>query len=225
MDQKGGGDAVKLGGGVVLQLAIGGDFSLQVDQIFGALVRVAEHQKTDGTHRDQQYADGQEADQQLGVHDASLRVAIAAKPRGKMMLVTDAMPPVGGEREEFSLYGVPMNYRDGMCTTAEGTLAGSALDMASAVRNTVERVGLPLDEACRMASTYPAEFLGLDGDRGRIAPGSRADLVVLNTGLHVQGTWIAGQARSWTRVGAPSRSPNQRRSAGWKVSSGMESAF
>jgi N-acetylglucosamine-6-phosphate deacetylase len=128
------------------------------------------------------------------VHDASLRVAIAAKPRGKMMLVTDAMPPVGGEREEFSLYGVPMNYRDGMCTTAEGTLAGSALDMASAVRNTVERVGLPLDEACRMASTYPAEFLGLDRERGRIAPGYRADLVVLNTGLHVQGSWIAGQA-------------------------------
>jgi len=128
------------------------------------------------------------------VHDASLRIAIAAKPRGKMMLVTDAMPPVGGEREEFSLYGVPMNYRDGMCTTAEGTLAGSALDMATAVRNTVERVGLPLDEACRMASTYPAEFLGLGGERGRIAPGYRADLAVLDPGLHVQGTWIAGRA-------------------------------
>ena len=128
------------------------------------------------------------------VHDASLRIAIAAKPRGKMMLVTDAMPPVGGEREEFSLYGVPMNYRDGMCTTAEGTLAGSALDMATAVRNTVERVGLPLDEACRMASTYPAEFLGLGGEQGRIAPGYRADLAVLDPGLHVQGTWIAGRA-------------------------------
>ena len=128
------------------------------------------------------------------VHDASLRIAIAAKPRGKMMLVTDAMPPVGGEREEFSLYGVPMNYRNGMCTTAEGTLAGSALDMAAAVRNTVERVGLPLDEACRMASTYPAEFLGLGGERGRIAPGYRADLAVLDPGLHVQGTWIAGRA-------------------------------
>lgn len=128
------------------------------------------------------------------VHDASLRVAIAAKPRGKMMLVTDAMPPVGGEREEFSLYGVPMNYRDGMCTTAEGTLAGSALDMAGAVRNTVERVGLPLDEACRMASTYPAEFLGLGSELGRIAPGYRADLVVLDPALHVRGSWIGGQA-------------------------------
>ncbi|HEU0306019.1 MAG TPA: N-acetylglucosamine-6-phosphate deacetylase, partial [Lysobacter sp.] len=109
------------------------------------------------------------------VHDAALRVAIAAKPAGKMMLVTDAMPPVGGEREDFTLYGVPMTCRNGKCTTADGTLAGSALDMASAVRNTVQRVGLPLAEACRMASTYPAQFLGLGGELGRIAPGYRAD--------------------------------------------------
>lgn len=127
------------------------------------------------------------------VHDASLRVAINARPRGKMMLVTDAMPPVGGEREAFSLYGVEMICRDGQCTTADGTLAGSALDMASAVRNTVQRLGLPLDEACRMASQYPAQFIGLGGELGRIAPGYRADLVVLDDALDVQGTWIAGQ--------------------------------
>ena len=128
------------------------------------------------------------------VHDATLRVAIAARPRGKMMLVTDAMPPVGGERESFELYGVPMICRDGQCTTADGTLAGSALDMASAVRNTVRRLGLPLDEACRMASQYPAQFIGLDGELGRIAPGYRADLVVLDERLEVQGTWIGGKA-------------------------------
>ncbi|BDU15015.1 N-acetylglucosamine-6-phosphate deacetylase [Lysobacter auxotrophicus] len=127
------------------------------------------------------------------VHDASLRVAIAARRRGKMMLVTDAMPPVGGEREAFSLYGVEMICRDGQCTTADGTLAGSALDMASAVRNTVQRLGLPLDEACRMASQYPADFIGLGGELGRIAPRYRADLVVLDDALNVQGTWIAGK--------------------------------
>jgi N-acetylglucosamine-6-phosphate deacetylase len=127
------------------------------------------------------------------VHDATLRVAIAAKPRGKMMLVTDAMPPVGGVREDFALYGVPMTCRDGKCTTADGTLAGSALDMASAVRNTV-KLGVPLEEACRMASAYPADFLGLGGELGRIAPGYRADLVLLDDALTVQGSWIAGCA-------------------------------
>ncbi|WP_223618837.1 N-acetylglucosamine-6-phosphate deacetylase [Lysobacter sp. ESA13C] len=128
------------------------------------------------------------------VHDASLRIAIAAKPRGKIMLVTDAMPPVGGTQEDFVLYGETMTCRDGKCTTAAGTLAGSALDMASAVRNTVQRLGLPLDEACRMASTYPAEFLGLGHELGRIAPGYRADLVVLDDGLRVTGSWIGGLA-------------------------------
>jgi N-acetylglucosamine-6-phosphate deacetylase len=128
------------------------------------------------------------------VHDASLRIAIAARPRGRMMLVTDAMPPVGGEREDFTLYGAPMTCRDGKCTTADGTLAGSALDMATAVRNTVHRLGLPLDEACRMASTYPAEFLGLGDELGRIAPGYRADLVALDEEVRVQGSWINGVA-------------------------------
>ena len=87
-----------------------------------------------------------------------------------------------------------MICRDGQCTTADGTLAGSALDMASAVRNTVRRLGLPLDEACRMASQYPAQFIGLGGELGRIAPGYRADLVVLDDDLQVQGTWIGGKA-------------------------------
>ncbi|MBX9401172.1 N-acetylglucosamine-6-phosphate deacetylase [Lysobacter sp. BMK333-48F3] len=126
------------------------------------------------------------------VHDASLRIAIAAKPRGKIMLVTDAMPPVGGEQEDFVLYGQTMTCRNGKCSTAEGTLAGSALDMASAVRNTVRRLGLPLDEACRMASAYPADFLGLGDELGRIAPGYRADLVALDEDLQVTGTWIGG---------------------------------
>lgn len=126
------------------------------------------------------------------VHDASLRIAIAAKPRGKIMLVTDAMPPVGGEREDFVLYGQTMTCRDGKCSTADGTLAGSALDMAGAVRNTVRRLGLPLDEACRMASTYPAEFLGLGHELGRIAPGYRADLVTLDDDLQVRDSWIGG---------------------------------
>lgn len=128
------------------------------------------------------------------VHDASLRIAIAAKPRGKIMLVTDAMPPVGGEQEDFELYGQTMTCRDGKCSTADGTLAGSALDMAGAVRNSVRRLGLPLEEACRMASTYPAEFLGLGHELGRIAPGYRADLVTLDQDLQVTGTWINGAA-------------------------------
>jgi N-acetylglucosamine-6-phosphate deacetylase len=126
------------------------------------------------------------------VHPASLRVAIAAKPRGKMLLVTDAMPPVGADRPDYVLNGETIVVRDGICQTAQGVLAGSALDMASAVRNAMQLLDLPLEEAVRMASTYPAEFLGLGESHGRIAPGYRADLVVLDDEYHVQQSWIGG---------------------------------
>jgi N-acetylglucosamine-6-phosphate deacetylase len=126
------------------------------------------------------------------VHPASLRVAIAAKAREKMMLVTDAMPPVGSDDPTFVLKGETITVKDGVCQTADGTLAGSALDMATAVRNTVNMVGVPYDEAARMASTYPAAFLGLSASHGHIAAGYRADLVVMDDNHEVVETWIAG---------------------------------
>lgn len=128
------------------------------------------------------------------VHPASLRVAIAAKPRGKMLLVTDAMPPVGSDFPDFVLNGETITIRDGICQTGQGVLAGSALNMAGAVRNCVQLLGLPLDEAVRMASTYPADFLGLGTSHGRIAAGYRADLVLLDDDYRVRQSWIGGVA-------------------------------
>jgi N-acetylglucosamine-6-phosphate deacetylase len=127
------------------------------------------------------------------VHPTSLRVAIAAKAPGKMFLVTDAMPPVGTQQSSFVLHGETVTVRDGRCQTADGTLAGSALDMAGAVRNSMELLGLPLDEAVRMASTWPADFLGLERSHGRIAAGYRADFAIVDDALRVRETWIGGQ--------------------------------
>lgn len=128
------------------------------------------------------------------VHPASLRIALAAKPRGKVLLVTDAMPMVGADSPAFDLYGETITASDGVVRNAAGALAGSALDMASAVRNAVRLLGLGLDEACRMAAQYPAEAIGLGGSHGRIAPGYRADLVWLDAQAQVRATWIAGRA-------------------------------
>ena len=127
------------------------------------------------------------------VHAASLRVALAAKPRGKVMLVTDAMPPVGADSPSYELYGEVITAVDGVVRNAAGSLAGSALDMATAVRNAVHLLGLPLDEAARMASRYPAQFLNLDDRLGEIAEGYQADLVLLDDALQVRATWIAGE--------------------------------
>lgn len=127
------------------------------------------------------------------VHPASLRVALAAKPRGKVFLVTDAMPMVGSDNPAFELYGEVITAVDGVVRNAAGSLAGSALDMVTAVRNTVNLLGLPLAEASRMASTYPAQFLGLADRYGHIAVGYQADFVWLDQDMQVQATWISGQ--------------------------------
>jgi len=126
------------------------------------------------------------------VAPASLRIAIAAKPPGTMILVTDAMPPAAGGPPRFDLGGRPIRAEGGRLIGADGTLAGADLVMTDAVRNTVELLGLPLEEALRMASLYPARAMGI-GDRGRIAPGQAADLVLLDDRLRVMKSWIAGE--------------------------------
>lgn len=128
------------------------------------------------------------------IHYASLRVAVAAKRKGKMMLVTDAMPSVGAQDKNFSLQGQDIMAEGGRCQSAQGTLAGSDLDMAGAVRNTVEHLQLPIEEALRMASLYPAEFLGLGNRLGRIEPGYEADFVAMDDHFNVKNTWIGGSA-------------------------------
>jgi N-acetylglucosamine-6-phosphate deacetylase len=131
------------------------------------------------------------------VHPASVRLAFAARPRG-LFLVTDAMPPVGVEMAGFALGEQWIEVQDGRCTTQDGRLAGSALDMASAVRNAVQLVGIPLEDALRMASTSPADVLG-ECHRGRIASGMHADLVLLDEALQVRATWIGGEA-AWSET-------------------------
>ncbi|HEX2137684.1 MAG TPA: N-acetylglucosamine-6-phosphate deacetylase [Microvirga sp.] len=134
------------------------------------------------------------------VAELSLKLAWKAKGRDRLMLVTDAMSPVGTDLRAFPLFGRTVEVREGRCVTADGTLAGACLDMAGAVRFMVRRVGVPLEDALAMASRTPAAFLGLAPARGRLAPGSRADLVALGPDLSVGETWIGGSParhRSW----------------------------
>ena len=123
-----------------------------------------------------------------------LKLALRCKPHDRFMLVTDAMPAVGSTEPTFVLQGRTIRVVDGICRDENGTLAGTALDMAAAVRNAVSLLGLDIVEAARMASEYPAEFLGLGSELGRIAPGYRANLVLMDDEFTVQKTWIEGLA-------------------------------
>ena len=126
------------------------------------------------------------------VHPAALRLALRLKGEAGLMLVTDAMPTVGLADKTFELQGRRIVVRDGVCVDEAGTLAGSDLDMAAAVRNSMAMLGVDLASAARMASLSPARFLGLDGQLGVIAPGYRADLVLVDDRLDVLETWIGG---------------------------------
>lgn len=129
------------------------------------------------------------------VHPISAQLAIKTKPRGKVMLVTDAMPPVGTNTMEFDFFdGRKVIRTDDCLKSTTGELAGSMLDMASAVKNTVNSLGLDVMEALRMASLYPAQYLGLQ-HKGRLVVGSDADFVVLDDSFKVLATYIAGIKR------------------------------
>lgn len=126
------------------------------------------------------------------LHPAIVRLAIKAKGVERTMLVTDAMPSVGTRDGEFTLQGKRIEVRDGICRFEDGTLAGSHLDMASAVRNTAELTDLAVPRVAAMASATPARFLGLEATHGSIAAGQRADWVWLDADLQPRATWIGG---------------------------------
>lgn len=126
------------------------------------------------------------------VDPVTLKIALRARPLDRFMLVTDAMPTVGMSDKRFVLQGKEIVVRDGVCVDAAGTLAGSDLDMAAAVRNAVGMLNLSLEDAVMMASSAPVAFLGLDHQRGRIAAGYAADLCLLDEQLNVTATWIDG---------------------------------
>ena len=125
------------------------------------------------------------------VHPEVMKLALRAKRHDRFMLVSDAMPSVGADVKSFVLNGRPIRVVDRKLVDEEGRLAGADLDMASAVRNAMSMLDLPLVEALRMASANPADFLALR-DAGRIAPGQRANLAWLDEQLRVRETWIDG---------------------------------
>ena len=127
-------------------------------------------------------------------HYASVRVAKEIMGE-RLYLVTDAAAPAGTEMLEFMFEGVKCFHKDGQLRNEEGSLAGSVLTMDQGVRNLVEYVGVPLEEALRMASLYPAKAVEVDNRYGRIRSGYVADLVVLDEKLELWDVIVKGRSR------------------------------
>jgi N-acetylglucosamine-6-phosphate deacetylase len=127
----------------------------------------------------------------IHVHPDSARLACSVK--SNIMLVTDAMPPVGTEQQTFSFFGSSIKRDGNRLTDSEGRLAGSALDMVSAVKNAQAMLSIELSDAVNLASRNPARFLGMEQQYGAIKVGAKASLVLLDQNQNVGASWIDGE--------------------------------
>ena len=126
-----------------------------------------------------------------------LRLAYKVKGPDRLALVTDSMRAVDLPDGEYWFgaegSGERVRKMDGVGVTLEGTaLASGVMGMDHGVRTMHRTAGVPLPEAVRMATLTPARILGIDKEVGSLEPGKRADLVVLDRELNVQGVYIGG---------------------------------
>lgn len=127
------------------------------------------------------------------VHPTALGAALRAKRGpGRMMVVTDAMPTVGSPEDTFVLNGRLARRHAGRLTLGDGTLAGSDLSMIEALRYCVTTLGVGSNEALRMCSLYPAQFLKIDDIVGSLLPGRRADIVWIDERIELRNVWSRG---------------------------------
>ena len=130
-----------------------------------------------------------------GLHMDFASVEIAKKIlKEKLYLVTDAVSPAGTDNmTEFMFEGNRVLFKDGKCVSPTGTLGGSALVMIDGVKNLVEHVHISLEEALRMATSYPAETIGVNEKYGFIKEGYFADLTYFDDRFKVKGTISKGK--------------------------------
>lgn len=126
----------------------------------------------------------------------SCKLALKNKPEGKLILVTDAMPVVGSDLTYFDLFDRKVSLTGTRLNLGTGELAGSALDMASAMRNTVQHLNQPLEKALNMASLYPAQYLNVESTHGHLCSGAKANFISINDNLDVINVWLDGNLQA-----------------------------
>jgi N-acetylglucosamine-6-phosphate deacetylase len=121
----------------------------------------------------------------------AIQVLIGTKGFDTVLLVSDGIAATGMPDGKYRLGNFEVSVKDGVARNSEGKLAGSTLTLDRALRNVVG-LGVPLQDAVRMATVLPARRLGLAGKKGIIAVGADADLVALTSDLRVAGVMTRG---------------------------------
>ncbi|SDL65342.1 N-acetylglucosamine-6-phosphate deacetylase [Halarsenatibacter silvermanii] len=128
----------------------------------------------------------------IHLHPAVIKFVLKSRHYKNTVLITDAMRACGKPDGSYDLGGRKVVIKEGVARTQEGNLAGSTLTMNQALKNIISFADLDLTEACKLVSTEPASLLGLK-DRGRLMPGNRADIAVLDENLDVRMTFLGGR--------------------------------
>lgn len=127
------------------------------------------------------------------VHPQVMAMIFASAPE-RTALITDAMSATCMHDGAYTLGALPVTVTGGVARLAGGgSIAGSTLTMDKTVKRAVEEVGLPLEQAVYAATQAPLRAINAGEDRGRLAPGLRADLVVLTKDLTVESVYVAGK--------------------------------
>lgn len=137
----------------------------------------------------------------LHVHPLSALLAARCKGEDKLILVTDAMAHTGSPLQTLAYLDTEIR-RDGLkLTLPDGTLAGSALDMMTALQHFCTDLALPLPFALKALSTNPARMLGLS-QLGVLAAGSSASMLLLDPQLNLSQCWLHGEPQQLTQRNA-----------------------
>lgn len=124
------------------------------------------------------------------LHPGIVRLLHKVKGADKMVLTTDALQAMGVGDGEYVFGGHQVTVKDGIARLDDGTLASSTVTMNKSLKLSTE-FGIPLKNAVQMATTTPANVLGLK-NVGKIEEGYIADLVLLDNDFNVLNTWVSG---------------------------------
>ena len=127
------------------------------------------------------------------VHPAVIKAAYNAVPHDKFVLITDSLMAAGCGDGEYTLAGLRVNVSCGIARTEDGAIAGSMLDLFTAMRNLMNFTGISLEKALPCATSNPAKMLSLDKITGSLRVGLRADIIILDEyGTDISSVYSAG---------------------------------
>lgn len=129
----------------------------------------------------------------IHVNPIVIRIALKSKSPADIALITDSTMAAGLMDGDYFLGEQQVTVKNREARLASGVLSGSTLTMAEAVGNMVQKFGIPLEYALRMASETPSRIIGVNNTKGGITEGKDADIVLLDKDLDIKVTMVEGR--------------------------------